>query len=393
MRTNEFFNMERLLTWITRPRGQTSLFQNVRYQLEPNALLEMWQLLRHRMRSMQEARNVPRTRASLFNYLEKPAEASHLEWKGLLKDLFTGYRFALWIPSLWADQKELMEASAQLRTRKMEAGMASLAIHAAIATITVLSALTTPTVSEMPPKETTVFISTPMHRPALASSQEGGGGGGGGGKRELVLPSGGRLPDAAGIQLMPPDPDMPKPLVPPDEPLDLRRSVQIPIDLPADASLPIGDITAPLGNIPSFGPGTGGGVGTGKGPGVGPGNGPGAGTGENGGYGNGRDGGIGDHTGPYIGRGDLITPEVIYKPTPYYTEEARKARTEGIVLVDVVIRANGMVDGFRILKGIGHGLDESAIRTIGTQWRFKPARYRGVPIDYPASIEITFRLY
>jgi hypothetical protein len=42
---------------------------------------------------------------------------------------------------------------------------------------------------------------------------------------------------------------------------------------------------------------------------------------------------------------------------------------------------------------LGYGLDESAIHTIASRWKFKPATFRGVPIDFPADIEVTFRLY
>ncbi len=84
---------------------------------------------------------------------------------------------------------------------------------------------------------------------------------------------------------------------------------------------------------------------------------------------------------------------MLYKPSPLYTEEARKNRTEGAVVLQVTILANGTVGGFKVLQGIGHGLDEAAIRMIAGQWKFRPATYHGVPIDFVARIEVTFRLY
>ncbi len=383
--------MGNLLEWITGPPAQIYLFQDIRRQPESGVWAEISQLLRHPLHSMREAWNAPRTRASLFQYLEKPDESPRFEWRDLLKDLFTSYRFALFIPSLWADQAELSREKAVSRTRRIEAGMASLVIHATVTSLAIYFALARPAISELQPQETVVLIRMPMHLPSLETGEDGGGGGGGG-KREVVPPSGGRLPDSARTQLMPPDPGTPKPLVPDDE-FVLMPSIQAPVELPENASLPIGDITAPLSEVPSSGPGSGGGIGKGRGTGLGSGNGPGAGTGDNGGLGNGHDGGIGDSTGPFHGGGDLTAPEILYKPTPHYTEDARKARTEGIVLLEVLIRANGTVDQFRIIRGLGHGLDESAIQTIATQWKFRPARYHGVPVDYPASIEVTFRLY
>ena len=83
----------------------------------------------------------------------------------------------------------------------------------------------------------------------------------------------------------------------------------------------------------------------------------------------------------------------LFKPLPNYTEEARKARAEGIVIIQAVVRKDGSVDSFKILRGLGYGLDESAINTIATKWRFKPGTRNGVPVDVQANIEVTFRLY
>jgi TonB family protein len=68
-----------------------------------------------------------------------------------------------------------------------------------------------------------------------------------------------------------------------------------------------------------------------------------------------------------------------------YTEEARKARIEGIVALQAVIRKNGTVNSFRIIKGLGYGLDESAINTIAAKRRFEPATLKGAPVDVQAN--------
>ncbi|MGA2261732.1 MAG: energy transducer TonB [Acidobacteriota bacterium] len=381
----------RLREWASGPPTQASLFHFTEGEHEPSVFQDLWCLLRHPIHSFREERQAPRTRASLFHYLEKPGEAEPLNWTDLLKDLLTGYRFALFIPSLWSDHALLAEERAELRTRRMEAGVASLVIHLTMMSLALFVALNKLPEQPPPQKESVVFINTPMHMPFVGEDRDGGGGGGG--KHEKLPASGGRLPDAARVQIMPPDPGMPKPLVPSDNPLDAKPSVQMPIDLPTDSFLPIGDITAPTGGPPSSGPGTGDGIGTGSGTGDGSGKGPGAGSGENGGFGKGRDGGIGDRIGPHIAGDGLTLPEPILKPTPYYTEEARKARTEGIVVLQVTIRANGTVDGFKVIKGLGYGLNEATINTIASKWKFKPATYHGVPIDFQASIEVTFRLY
>ena len=96
------------------------------------------------------------------------------------------------------------------------------------------------------------------------------------------------------------------------------------------------------------------------------------------------------------GDGDMFDglqpPEVLINPKPDYTEEARKARIEGLINLNVIIRNDGNVDVISVEQGLGYGLDETAIDTIMTRWRFRPATLDGVPIDYPAKIEISFKL-
>lgn len=83
--------------------------------------------------------------------------------------------------------------------------------------------------------------------------------------------------------------------------------------------------------------------------------------------GGGSGGGIGNGVGPYVMGSGVTAPAAIYQPLPLYTEEARKARVEGIVLIQAVIRKDRSVDSFRVIRGLGYGLDESAINTIATK--------------------------
>ena len=85
------------------------------------------------------------------------------------------------------------------------------------------------------------------------------------------------------------------------------------------------------------------------------------------------------------------TPEVLDKPRPEYTAEGRSLRIEGDVRLDVVFLANGTIQINRVVSGLGHGLDESAIRAA-QQIKFKPAKRQGEPVDFPAVIRIEFRL-
>ncbi len=81
------------------------------------------------------------------------------------------------------------------------------------------------------------------------------------------------------------------------------------------------------------------------------------------------------------------------QPLPTYTQEARKARAEGTVLLQGIIRKSGSVDSLKVIRGLGYGLDESALNTIQTKWRFQPGTHNGVPVDVQANIEVSFKLY
>ena len=87
-----------------------------------------------------------------------------------------------------------------------------------------------------------------------------------------------------------------------------------------------------------------------------------------------------------------VQPVVILaKPDPVYSEEARKMGLEGEVLVEVVFPASGPVRVVRVTKGLGHGLDEAAMKAA-EQIRFRPALQSGVPVDFPAVVHIVFQL-
>jgi TonB family protein len=90
---------------------------------------------------------------------------------------------------------------------------------------------------------------------------------------------------------------------------------------------------------------------------------------------------------------DRFAPKVISMPRPLYTDAARDAKIEGIVRLKAMVRKNGSVDSFRVVQGLGYGLDERAIETIGKYWKFQPGTLKGQPVDAEVTIEISFRLY
>lgn len=83
--------------------------------------------------------------------------------------------------------------------------------------------------------------------------------------------------------------------------------------------------------------------------------------------------------------------EITYKPKPVYTEEARKLRLEGEVLLEVIFGASGELRVLRVVRGLGHGLDEAAVRSA-QQIRFKPAKREGQPVDSVATLHVRFQL-
>ena len=200
-------------------------------------------------------------------------------------------------------------------------------------------------------------------------------GGGGGGQQELLPASRGRLPKFAPHQFIPPSAREP----------EVRAELMIEPTLigPPGVKLPEVDLARlgdPLGRDgqPSNGPGKGGGIG------------------------GGRDGGVGGHRGPGYGdedgglsaagfTGKITAPSVLYKVEPEFSEEARKAKYQGTVLMTIEVGEDGKPHRLRILRGLGLGLDEKAIEAV-SRWKFKPAQRNGHPVRAAATIEVNFRL-
>ena len=245
---------------------------------------------------------------------------------------------------------------------------ASVAAHLGLLAI-MLAVLAVPGVSEMisPDEPNVVYVFTPG---------PGGGGGGGGNntpdppaKAELVTPK---------PAVTPPAP-VPKPVVeaPP-------QVVLPPITTQAPVALP-GALTGLSSPTPSLGSGTGGGGGTGRGTGTGEGTGSGVGPGSGGGTG----GGV------YRPGSAVTNPQVIFEKKPAYTAEAMRAKIQGAVEIEAIVRANGTLDSARVVRSLDrtHGLDAKALEAV-RQWRFKPGvlRATGQPVDIMVTIELTFTL-
>lgn len=131
---------------------------------------------------------------------------------------------------------------------------------------------------------------------------------------------------------------------------------------------------------------------------------PSGGMGKNGGIGDHGDrGGVGDQDGPGYGPGDragtdggdklarITAPILVFKTEPEYSEEARKAKLQGTVLLVIEIDEHGTARRISVRQGIGLGLDEKAVEAV-KRWRFRPATRNGRPVPSNAVVEVFFRL-
>ena len=219
----------------------------------------------------------------------------------------------------------------------------------------------------------------------LAMPGPGGGGGGGGDRsplpaRQLQLRGSDRLSVPVRrtvVQSTSASPKKTPKLVPP---LDIA-AVAMARGLEELPGVVIGPPAAP-GN--SAGPGRNGGGGEGEGGGGGPGKGPGLGAGEGGNAGDGP---------RRVGNG-VSNPVLVREITPRYTDQAMRARVQGVVELDAVVLADGSVGPIQIVRSLDptFGLDERAIEAV-RQWRFRPGLLAGQPISVLVHIELTFTLH
>lgn len=259
-----------------------------------------------------------------------------------------------------------------------KAGIGSVLIHGGVIALLIIIG-TNPTVQKVAKQSVTLFApDLAPYQPTAKPSNKQMGGGGGGGDRSLTPPSKGKLPRVAPKQFTPPMAVVNNPAP--------KLVMEPTLVIPPDASLPqtnlpnYGDPLAKLSN-PSNGSGSGGGIGTGSGGGVG--------SGKGGGFGPGEGGGVGG--GVYRIGGGVSAPSLIYKVEPEYSEEARKAKHQGTVVLYVVVDEKGQPRDMKVIRQIGLGLDEKAIEAV-QKWRFKPGLKDGRPVAVAATIEVNFRL-
>jgi periplasmic protein TonB len=200
--------------------------------------------------------------------------------------------------------------------------------------------------------------------------------GGGGGNHDRLPASNGSLPRSSlDMQIVPPTGIVPK--EPPKLPAEETIMVAPEIKLPPGAQ--VGDPSSPFSSWRSDGKGGPGGIGD-----------------------TGCCGRVGNYVGPHAGEGPpgvhiagrngVTVPEPIYSPEPSFSDEARKAKFQGIVQLMVVVGSDGHVYDIRVRQSLGMGLDEKAIEAV-RNWRFRPATLNGQPVATQIAVQVDFHLY
>jgi len=225
-----------------------------------------------------------------------------------------------------------------------------------------------------------VTLIAPADMPPLSPSKTQVGGGGGGGDRDKVIATKGKPPKFAMEQIAPPTVvvrnERPK--------LAVEPTVIVPPQVKMASNMPnLGDPTSPaMPSLPSNGIGSGGGIGSGTGTGVGSGTGAGVGPGRGGGTG----GGV------FRIGGGVSAPKELYAPDPEYSEEARKAKYQGVCVLYVEVAPDGTTHNIHVVRSLGLGLDEKAIEAV-RNWKFEPAQKDGRPVTVAVNVEVNFHLF
>ena len=212
-------------------------------------------------------------------------------------------------------------------------------------------------------------------------AQKLAGGGGGGGDRSIIEANKGKLPERIKDPITPPQPQtIEHPLLPEPAAINVQKNIQLPNnpDMPMIGMHESANVT-----LASAGTGNGAGMGTGSGGGLGS------------GYGNGYGPGYGGNTGGglYQIGGRISAPQVIHSVEAEFSDEARRAKYQGICLIALIVDTQGNPQNIHVIRALGMGLDEKAMEAI-RQYRFRPAMKDGrTPVPVMITIEVDFRLY
>lgn len=226
----------------------------------------------------------------------------------------------------------------------------------------------------------TTITFQPYVPPVTPPAPRSMGGGGGGGAHKIIEPMKGKLPPVTvqKIRVAPQIIRVNHPLLPTPAAVVMPKNLKMP-----DSAMPnMGMPQSPQVAMASQGEGSNGGFGSASGGGIGSGIGAGVGPGTGGGYG----GGV-----MSVG-GGVTAPQVIHQVDPDFTEEARAARLQGQVAIQLIVDANGMPEDMQVVHHLGMGLDQKALEAV-QQYRFRPAMYHGHAVPVRLIVEVNFHLF
>jgi TonB family protein len=224
-------------------------------------------------------------------------------------------------------------------------------------------------------------IDVGLWQPKAPKGADANGGGGGGGDHSIVDPIKGKLPKIEKNPIVPPQVQtIEHPLLPMQAAIDVQKN----ITLPDNPMLPnIGVTRSANVTLASNGSGSGGGMGSGSGGGLG--------SGEGNGYGPGRGGGAGG--GLYHVGGGVSAPVALNSVEAEFSDEARRAKYQGVCLISLIVDAQGNPQNPRVIRTLGMGLDEKALEAV-RKYKFRPAMKDGrTPVPVMITVEVNFRLY
>lgn len=220
------------------------------------------------------------------------------------------------------------------------------------------------------PKLTDLSLDVPAPQPPVKAPSAKAMGGGGGAK-DIAPVTQGKLPKFSPTPIVPPSTP---PKIPPKLAVDPSINVQPNVQMANNNMMNLGVPNAPNVGVSSLGNGSGGGLGSGRGNGLGPGTG-------------GNTGG-----GTYQVGGDVSAPQLIYQVDPEFSEEARKAKFQGEVLVHLIVDVSGRPTNVRVIRSVGMGLDEKAREAVA-QYKFRPARKGGQAVPVELNVAVNFQIF
>ena len=291
-----------------------------------------------------------------------------LHEESTLQSLWTSLRdvfFPVKLPPLVLESKPIAVVDRMATKQDPKATAASVVIYALL--ILLFAWLVKQHVQFAAPVKTTITdLVPPPIAPMKATTM-----GGGGGQKSPTPVSKGQLPKFADQQITPPKaPPMEQPKIRmPDPTIEVQKDLKM-----ANNNMP--NLGMPNSTL------MGSSMGNGSGTGIGSGNGSGLGAGTGGNFGGGL---------RKIG-GGVSAPVLQYAPEPEFSEEARKAKAAGNVLVNLIVDQNGRPQNVHVLRGVGMGLDEKAMEAVRL-YKFKPAMENGKPVAVELNVEVNFQIF